>query len=91
MDHRRRHELSDLDPLPTLCPLCGAASRSTHLPVRAERHGRTLVRLAVPVGSCTVCPWVGIDDEVLEGVLSELHKHTLPGDDIILPSLGYDA
>lgn len=74
-----------------ICPSCGAPLHTADLPVRAERRGRLLVEIEVEVDVCTRCDWVGIDDDALEDALSQLHRHTLPGDDIVLPQMGYDA
>jgi hypothetical protein len=73
------------------CPTCGNPLECAELPVRAERHGRVLVEIEVELEICTRCDWAGIDDDVLEDALTRLQRHTLPGDDIILPRLGYDA
>lgn len=73
------------------CPTCGGSLATTELPVRAERHGEVLVEFEVDVELCSRCDWVGIADEVLEEALSRLQRHTLPGDDIVLPRLGFDA
>jgi YgiT-type zinc finger domain-containing protein len=75
----------------TGCPVCRAEVVRGRLPIRAERHGRVLLRLEVPVEACSACDWVNIDDDVLDEVLAELERHTLPGDDIVMPKLGYDA
>jgi Zn-finger nucleic acid-binding protein len=73
------------------CPDCGAPLHTADLPVRAERRGRLLVEIEVEFELCTRCDWVGIDDDELDEAIAQLHRHTLPGDDIVLPQLGYDA
>jgi hypothetical protein len=73
------------------CPTCGSSLGSAELPVRAERHGEVLIQFEIAVDICPRCDWVGIADEVLEEALSRLQRHTLPGDDIVLPRLGFDA
>ena len=89
---RRRRQRLTAPPMPGgRCPVCGAPPVSGELPVRVERHGQVIVRLEVPMEACSACDWVSIDDEVLEETLLELERHTLPGDDIVLPRLGYDA
>lgn len=70
--------------VPTACPICAGPTRPESVPVRVERRGRELMRLAVPARACDECGHLDVAEGVTEDLVAVLEARTLPGDDIII-------
>ena len=67
------------------CPICGAGTAPTLVPVQVRRGGRLAFRLEVRARACPDCGYVDVSDTAREELIATLERRTQPGDDIVFP------